>query len=88
MPASTSNCGPWLGYRPLMLVDTFTTAPTWRSISASALSRSRSRWSMIAISPDESRLTRFLVRRSSRAVPVIPGRSSVLVRCARGSLKN
>src|SRR4051794_27788302 len=30
-------------------------------------------WSMTAISPGRSRLVRFLVRRSTRAVPVTPG---------------
>src|SRR3712207_8078877 len=42
----------------------------------SALTRSMSTWSMTATSPGRSRLVRFLVRRSSRTVPVTPGAAS------------
>ena len=46
-----------------------------RRRSASALTRSRSTWSMTAMSPGSSRLVRSLVRRSSRTDPGTPGRS-------------
>src|SRR5690606_13988597 len=59
-----------------MLGATLTTAPTWQETSASALTRSRSTWSMTAISPGWRRLVRSLVRRSSRAVALTPGRPS------------
>src|SRR5947207_6886655 len=67
-----------------MLGATLTTAATWQLISASALTRSRSRWSMMAMSPGHSRLVRFLVRRSRRAGPITPGRSSGLPRRVQG----
>src|SRR5215510_725318 len=88
IPASTRSCGPALGYRPLMLLATLTTAATCRCTSASALTRSRSSWSMMAISPGARRLVRFLVRRSSLAGPLTPGRSSVLGRGVMGRLRN
>ncbi len=43
-------CGPRFGYRPEMLGATFTTAPTSHDTSASALTRSRSTWSITAMS--------------------------------------
>src|SRR3984957_15623266 len=43
---------------------------------------------MMATSPIRSRLVRFLVRRSSRAGPITPGRSSGLLRCLIGSFRN
>src|SRR5579859_5672400 len=67
-----------------MLGDALITAATWQLISASALTRSRSRWSMIAMSPGHSRLVRFFVLRSRRAVPITAGRSSGLPRRAQG----
>ena len=74
-PASTRSCGPRFGYRPVMLGAALMTAATWQLTSDSALTRSRSAWSMIAISPGRSRLVRVLVRRSSLAGPASPGRS-------------
>src|SRR5579863_5883919 len=71
-----------------MLAATLTTAATCLRRSASALTRSRSWWSMMAMSPGASRLVRILVRLSSLAGPVTPGRSSVLVRCVMGRLRN
>src|SRR5215475_23821 len=71
-----------------MLGAAFTTAAAWRRMSASALTRSRSTWSMMATSPGLSRLVRFFVRRSTRAGPAMPGRSSGLVRCFIESLRN
>src|ERR1700733_13813678 len=67
-----------------MLGPAFTTAATWHSMRESALTRSRSRWSMIAMSPGLSRLVRFLVRRSRRAGPITPGKSSDLPRRDQG----
>src|SRR5947208_2727487 len=58
-----------------MLGATLTTAATWQATSASALTRSRSIWSMIAISPGRRRLVRSLVRLSRRAGPATPGSS-------------
>ena len=49
---------------------TLTTTRTPDSTSSSAETRSRSAWSMIAMSSSESRRTRCFVRRSSRAGPV------------------
>src|SRR5690625_87337 len=49
-----------------MLVAVLSTAPTPCSSSASALTRSRSTWSMTAMSPGRSRPARFLVWRSQR----------------------
>src|ERR1700748_2746450 len=63
-----------------------TTAETFRLISASAATRSRSTWSMIAMSPGHSRLVRFLVRRSRRAGPATPGSSLDLPRWMTGIL--
>src|SRR5690348_12788836 len=71
-----------------MLAATLTTAATCRCSSASALTRSRSSWSMMAMSPGASRLVRFLVRRSSLAGPLTPGRSSALARGVMGRLRN
>src|SRR4051812_34789605 len=73
MPASTRIPGPRFGYLPDVLGAALTTAPTLPATSESALTRSTSTWSMTAISPGRSRLVRFLVRRSTRAVPVTPG---------------
>ena len=42
IPASSSSCGPRFGYRPVMLIETLTTAAIFRLISSSALTRSRS----------------------------------------------
>src|SRR5260370_42476979 len=67
-----------------MLGAAFTTAATWQLMRASALIRSRSPWSMMAISPGESRLVRFVVLRSRRAGPITPGRSSDLPRRVQG----
>src|SRR5208282_1438050 len=58
-----------------MLADALTTAATLRLISSSALTRSRSAWSMMAISPGLSRLEMFFVLRSTRAMATIPGGS-------------
>src|SRR5215472_494315 len=88
IPASTRSCGPVLGYRPLMLAAALTTAAACRCNSASALTRSRSSWSMMAISPGVSRLVRFFVRRSRRAGPLTPGRSSALGRGVMGRRRN
>src|SRR4051795_6863903 len=56
-----------------MLGETLTTAQTFARTNASAATRSRSTWSMIAMSPGRSRLVSVLVRRSRRATPVTPG---------------
>src|SRR3984957_4316199 len=87
-PALISSWGPRFGYRPVMLGATFTTAPTCCRSSASAPSRARASWWMMAISPSRRRLVRFLVLRSSRAAPITPGRSSGLLRCLFGSFRN
>src|SRR5438067_13312352 len=76
MPAETRISGPRFGYRPEMLGAALTTAATRQATSESALTRSTSWWSMTAMSPGRSRLVRFLVRRSSRTVPVTPGADS------------
>src|SRR3954447_15176924 len=60
-----------------MLGAAFTTAATLQATSESALTRSTSTWSMTAMSPGRSRLVRFFVRRSRRAVPATPGAVSV-----------
>src|SRR4051812_9029630 len=70
MPPRTSASGPGFGKRPDWEGATLTTTRTPDSRSASAETRSRSVWSMIAMSSEESRLTRFFVRRSSLACPV------------------
>src|ERR1700754_3790173 len=54
---------------------TLTTAAAPHATSASALTRSTSTWSMIAISPDWRRLVSLFVRRSILATAVTPGRS-------------
>src|SRR5207302_864635 len=58
------------------------TAPGWASTSSSAARRSRSSWSMTAMSPGCSRLVSRLVRRSTRAGPMTtepgPGRRSAI----------
>src|SRR5215469_10218165 len=86
MPASSSSRGPRFGYLPVMDFAAFTTAATRQSISSSALTRSRSAWSMTAMSPGFSRLTRTFVRGSTRATPTMPGGSSALPRPTRGIL--
>ena len=55
-------------------------------LSSSALTRSRSAWSMTAISPGFSRRTSVLVRRSTRATPAAPGGASALPRVTCGNL--
>src|SRR6266498_1276449 len=70
MPACTSTSGPRLGYRPEIDGLALSTAATPTATSESAATRSRSTWSMTAMSPGRSRPTRRLVRRSSRTVPV------------------
>ena len=84
MPASSSSCGPRFGYRPVMLIEALTTAATFRLISSSALTRSRSEWSMTAISPGLSRLVMFFVLRSTRATATMPGGSPALPRNTGG----
>src|SRR5215472_10790607 len=59
-----------------MLGATLMTATTWRFSRASALTLSRSSWSMIAISPGFRRLVSDLVLRSRRAGATRPGRSA------------
>src|SRR4051812_15271329 len=56
-----------------MLGATLTTATTRAAMRPSAAMRSRSTWSMIAMSPARRRLLSRLVRRSSRAEPTTPG---------------
>src|SRR6266550_320584 len=68
-----------------MLTAALTTAATLRLISSSALTRSRSEWSMMAISPGLRRLVMFFVRWSTRATATIPGGSPALPRCSSGS---
>src|SRR5580704_9908202 len=68
-----------------MLTEALTTAATLRLISSSALTRSRSEWSMMAISPGLRRLVMLFVRPSTRATATIPGGSPALPRCSSGS---
>src|SRR5690348_5162804 len=68
-----------------MLTEALTTAATLRLMSSSALTRSRSEWSMMAISPGLRRLVMFFVRWSTRATATIPGGSPALPRCSSGS---
>src|SRR5215470_15008994 len=70
-----------------MLTAALTTAATSFWMSASALTRSRSAWSMTAMSPGRSRLVRFLVRLSIRAVAETPDRLTGLFRRNPGSLR-
>src|SRR3954466_10975989 len=56
-----------------MLGAAFTTAQTLALTSASAATRSRSTWSMMAMSPGRRRLVSRFVRRSIRAGPATPG---------------
>src|SRR5712691_6955682 len=69
-----------------MLTETFTTAATLRLIRSSALTRSRSEWSMMAISPGLRRLVMFFVLRSTRATATMPGGSPALPRNSSGIL--
>src|SRR5215467_10615947 len=68
-----------------MLTEALTTAATLCLMSSSALTRSRSEWSMMAISPGLRRLVMFFVRWSTRATATIPGGSPALPRCSSGS---
>ena len=73
MPAASRISGPEVGVAPADAgggVDHGGRAGTRRS--ASALTRSMSRWSITAMSPGRSRLVRFLVRESTRATPTAP----------------
>jgi hypothetical protein len=70
IPASRIMSGPRFGYRPVIDAAAFTTATIRRSASASAATRSRSAWSITAISPGLSCLVRSFVRRPTRTVPV------------------
>src|SRR4029077_7285613 len=54
--------------------DALTTAATWASTSASAVIRSRSRASITTMSPGAIRRSSRSMSRSTRAVPVMPGR--------------
>src|SRR3954471_62372 len=56
-----------------MLGAALTTAATRAATRPSAPTRSRSTWSMTAMSPGCSRFVSRLVRRSSRAIPTTPG---------------
>src|SRR5919108_3389133 len=67
-----------------MLTEALTTAATLRLMSSSALTRSRSEWSMMAISPGLRRLVMFLVRRSTRATATMPGGSLAFPRGSSG----
>src|SRR5712691_9734003 len=69
-----------------MLTETFTTAATLRLIRSSALTRSRSEWSMMAISPGLRRLVMLFVLRSTRATATMPGGSPALPRDSSGLL--
>jgi hypothetical protein len=75
MPASSNKPRAEVGYRPVTLTDALTTAAAFRLVSSSALIRSRSAWSMMAISPGLSRLMMSFVRRPTRATATIPGGS-------------
>src|SRR5580693_8187298 len=87
MPASSSSRGPRLGYRPVIDLAALTTAAGRQEISSSADTRSRSAWSMIAMSPGASRLTRTLVRRSTLATPTRPGGTSALPRLTCANIR-
>src|SRR5215471_5715431 len=67
-----------------MLTEALTTAATLRLMSSSALTRSRSEWSMMAISPGLRRLVMFFVRRSTRAAATMPGGSLAFPRGSSG----
>ena len=69
-PPRTSSSGPAFGKRPLIDGETLMTTRTFVARSSSADTRSRSRWSMIAMSSGPRRLTRRFVLLSSLAVPV------------------
>src|SRR5918992_1175583 len=66
-PARSRMSGPSVGYRPVIDGLALTTARTPRATSPSAATRSRSSWSITAISPGRSRPRRRLVRGSTRA---------------------
>src|SRR6478672_11647856 len=63
-----------------MLGWALTTADTFASTRDSAATRSRSTWSMIAMSPGFSRPASRFVRRSNRATPVTPESPSTRLR--------
>src|SRR4051794_34379590 len=69
MPAWTSSSGPMFGYVPLDERRQLRTAATPAATRSSAETRSRSLWSMIAISPGARRLTISFVRRPRRTLP-------------------
>ena len=83
IPARTIRIGPPFGYRPEIEASALTTAAAPAAIRPSAATRSMSRWSMTAMSPGSSRFTRSLVRRSTRAGPVIPAGAALAGRAAR-----
>ncbi len=68
-PPRTSCSGPGFGKRPVCDGATLTTTRTPDSTSSSAETRSRSVWSMIAMSPGSSRRTSSFVRLPSFAAP-------------------
>src|SRR4051794_10651068 len=69
--ASTRISGPRFGYRPLIEREASITAATPALTRPSALTRSRSSWSITAISPGWIRVRRSFVRRSTRAAPAV-----------------
>src|SRR5699024_8141619 len=66
-----------------MLLATLRTAATPQATSASALTRSRSTWSMIAMSPGRRRGVRFMVRRSDLTGATSPAGASARARRSR-----
>src|SRR5215212_8796984 len=73
-PLFTSTSGPRFGYRPEIDVDALMTAAISASTSASAVMRSRSNASITTMSPGPTRRRSRSMSRSTRAVPVMPGR--------------
>ena len=78
MPDSASSSGPRFGKRPEIDAEAFTTPATPASIRARAVARSRSRWSMTAMSPGRRRGIRAREFRPTRAGPVAAPRSGPL----------
>ena len=78
MPEAASNSGPRLGNRPEMDGEALTTATTSAATRASAVTRSRSTSSRITMSPGPTLESSRLVFLSILAIPLIPGRVSVV----------
>ena len=84
--AATTRSGPPFGYRPEIDWSAFTIAATPAASRLSAATRSRSRWSMTAMSPLPIRVARSFVRGPTRATPTTCGRRPPARAAARSSL--